>query len=227
MRIYMEIRGCTGGDEANLFAQELMRMYFKFCRKHSLKCDIVNSQGDIVLLIDGKEKWISLLINETGVHKVQRPSVTSKNNKTHTSTASVAVLEVPKVKTFLIDEHDITFSAFRGTGCGGQHRNKTDSAVRAKHEPTGITVVCQNERSQHQNKAYALEILESKLSQLEKKQDKNKFNQQRYQQIGSGERAEARRNYNFFRSEVIDYKSNKNLNLKDILEKGKLELFAD
>lgn len=224
MKIYMELRGATGGLEADLFAEELLIMYLKFAKKNNINCEIINEGKTKVILFEGKEKHLNVLLAENGVHKVQRISKTSSKDKMHTSTASVAIIPVYESTKIQINENDIEITNFKGSGPGGQHRNKTESGVRIKHIPTGIIVTCSNGRSQHQNKLTVMEILYSKLITINKTLDKNKENNDRKKQIGMGMREEARRTYNYVRNEVIDSISNKKYSLKEIINKANLNL---
>lgn len=218
MKMYLELRACTGGDEAQNFARELLTVYLKYARKNNLKSEIISEGKTITVLIEGKESIISPLLTEDGVHKVQRMS----KGKLHTSTVSVAVLPVSTHKKIQIKDTELKFDAYRGSGNGGQHRNTTDSAIRLTHIPTGIVVYCENERSQHQNKALAREILESKLQEIQRQKELKIQNNNRHKQVGMGDRAESRRTYNYIRGEVVDNRTNKTCALKEIINKANL-----
>ena len=224
MKIYMELRGCSGGLEADMFAEELLVMYLKFAKKNNINCEIIDDNKTKIILFEGKEKDINPLLTENGVHRVQRVSKTSSKDKMHTSTASVAIMPVYPIKKFSIKEEELEISNFKASGAGGQHRNKTESAVRIKHLLTGIIVTCSNERSQHQNKEIAMEILYSKLHKITEENNKNKENNNRKNQIGSGAREESRRTYNYVRSEVTDDVTGKKCSLKEIMNKVELNL---
>lgn len=175
-------------------------------------------------MFDGKEKNLKPLLAENGVHKVQRISKTSSKDKMHTSTASVAIMPIIGNNDIKINNNDIEITNFKGSGPGGQHRNKTESGVRVRHIPTGIIVTCSNGRSQYQNKITVMEILLSKLYSIAKNINQNKENSNRKVQIGTGNREEARRTYNYIRNEVTDNISGKKCTLKDIINKVNLDL---
>ena len=224
MKIYMELRGCSGGLEADIFAEELMVMYLKFAKKNNINCEIINEGKTKIVLFEGKSLDMNPLLTENGVHRVQRVSKTSSKDKVHTSTASVAILQVQGKNTFTINEDELEISNFRASGAGGQHRNKTESAVRIKHKPTGIIVTCSNERSQHQNKAFAMEILYLRLYKIEQDNNNNRVNNNRKDQIGMGMREESRRTYNYIRGEVVDIITGKKCSLKEVMDKTNLSL---
>lgn len=217
-KLYMELRGCTGGDEALAFANDLLSVYLKYARKNDIKADLVSANKTTIILFQGKDLVIEPLLSEGGVHRVQRVS----KGKLHTSTVSVAVLPVTTTSKVSINPNDLRIDNYRGSGAGGQHRNTTDSAVRITHIPTGIVVCCENERSQYQNKAFALEILQSKLEQNLLAKENQKMNSNRHKQVGSGDRAEARRTYNYVRSEVTDDITNTRCSLKDFMDKANI-----
>jgi len=224
MKIYMELRGCSGGLEADMFAEELLVMYLKFAKKNNISCEIIDDNKTKIILFEGKEKDINPLLTENGVHRVQRISKTSSKDKMHTSTASVAIMPIYSMNNFSIKDEELEISNFKASGAGGQHRNKTESAVRIKHLPTGIIVTCSNERSQHQNKAIAMEILYSKLHRIFEESNRNKENNDRKNQISSGTREESRRTYNYVRSEVTDDVTGKKCSLREIMNKVELNL---
>ena len=224
MKIYMELRGCSGGLEAEMFAEELLIMYIKYAKKNDINCEIINDGKTKMILFEGKEKDINPLLTENGVHRVQRVSKTSSKDKVHTSTASIAIMPVCQMNNFSINEDELEISNFRASGAGGQHRNKTESAVRIKHKPTGIIITCSNERSQHQNREIAMEILYSRLYKIEQENNKNKENGNRKSQIGTGMCEEARRTYNYIRNEVVDVLTGKKCPLKEIMDKVNLNL---
>lgn len=219
-KLYMELRGCTGGDEALAFANDLLCTYLKYARKNDIKTELVSANKTIIVLFKGKDLVIEPLLSEGGVHRVQRVS----KGKLHTSTVSVAILPVTTTNKVSINANDLRIDNYRGSGAGGQHRNTTDSAVRITHLPTGIVVCCENERSQHQNKAFALEILQSKLEASLLDKENKKTNSNRHKQVGSGDRPEARRTYNYIRSEVTDDITNKRCSLKDFMDKANISL---
>lgn len=223
--VILEIRSAAGGDEAGLFANDLYRMYTRYATSCNWKVqELDRTEGGIgniktvVAKVSGKGVWDKLK-NESGVHRVQRVPKTESSGRIHTSTATVAVLPEVKESELKINPEDIEFEAFRSGGHGGQNVNKVSTAVRLKHIPSGITVTCQAERSQHQNRELAMEILCSKLYQLEEEKKQQEIIGTRRAQVGTGERSEKIRTYNFPQNRVTDHKINKSwYNLEDILD---------
>lgn len=221
----LEIRSAAGGDEAGLFATDLLRMYSRFSANNNWKIEELDrSEGalsqikEIVLKITGKGAF-SALQKESGVHRVQRVPKTESSGRIHTSTATVAVLPQVSEKEVIISPADIEFEAFRAGGAGGQNVNKVSTAVRLKHIPTGIVVTCQTERSQLQNRENALSLLRSKLWEINQQQLAGSIDKQRAMQVGTGERSEKIRTYNFPQNRVTDHRLNKSWhNLDKILE---------
>ena len=229
----VEIRAGTGGNEATLFVAVLFRMYQKYAEKMGWKFEILSvshssleGYKEIMASISGKGVYKSLKY-ESGVHRVQRIPVTESSGRIHTSAATVAVLPEAEDVDLKIDDKDIRIDVYRASGAGGQHVNTTDSAVRVTHIPTGITVV-QSEKSQHQNKAKSLKILRSKLYELERQKKDTERAELRRGQIGSGDRSERIRTYNYPQSRITDHRINLTVyNLEETVSEGELEQFVD
>ncbi len=212
--IIIEIRAGTGGEEAALFAADLFRMYNRYAERNNWKSEIIDSNEtdigglkEMIFQIRGRSVF-SKLKYESGVHRVQRVPSTESGGRIHTSTATVAVLPEASETEVKIDPADLRIDTYRASGAGGQHVNKTDSAVRIVHEPTGIVVAVQKGRSQHQNKARALEILRARLYEMYSSKAENEITETRRTQIGTGERSEKIRTYNYPQNRVTDHRIN-------------------
>ena len=210
--VICEIRGGAGGDEAALFAGTLFRMYSMYAERKHWKLEVLNENEtelggykEISFMITGKGAY-SRLKFESGVHRVQRVPDTEASGRIHTSTATVAVLPVVEDVEIDINPADIRMEVFRSSGAGGQHINKTSSAVRLIHEPTGIVVECQTERSQFQNKDNAMKMLKTKLYDIEKQKQDSEISNARKSQVGSGDRSEKIRTYNYPQGRITDHR---------------------
>ncbi len=231
--VILEIRAGAGGEEAALFAQDLFRMYSRYAERKGWKVEILslNETGlggfkEVVAMISGKGAY-SRLKYESGVHRVQRIPVTESGGRIHTSTATVAILPEAEEVDIEINEKDLKIDTYRSSGAGGQHVNTTDSAVRITHIPTGIVVTCSNERSQIQNRIKAMKILRARLKELYEREQKEKLDSARRSQVGSGDRSEKIRTYNFPEGRVTDHRIKLTLyNLQEFLD-GDLDEMID
>ena len=231
--VIVEIRGGAGGDEAALFAASLFRMYGQYAEGHRWKSEILslNENGlggfkEIVFMIQGKGAY-SRLKYESGVHRVQRIPVTESGGRIHTSTVTVAVLPEAEDLDVEIDMNDVRVDVFRSSGNGGQSVNTTDSAVRVTHAPTGIVISCQDEKSQLKNRDKAMKILRAKLYDLEQSRQQAQLSAERKSQVGTGDRSERIRTYNYPQSRVTDHRVSLTLHRLDAVLDGDLDEIMD
>ncbi|MCS4504107.1 Peptide chain release factor RF1 [wastewater metagenome] len=228
--IYLEIRAGTGGDEAALFAGDLFRMYSRYAEHQGWRVEIVSdSPGEhggykeLIARVSGESVY-SRLKFESGAHRVQRVPETESQGRIHTSACTVAVLpEADEIEEIEINPADLKVDTFRASGAGGQHVNKTDSAVRMTHLPTGIVVECQDERSQHKNRAKALSLIQAKIMARERDAQVSEQTQARRQLVGSGDRSERIRTYNFPQGRVTDHRINLTLYKLEEIMAGNLD----
>ena len=228
--VIIEIRGAAGGDEANIFAGDLFRMYTKNTEKKGFSYQVYNSIdgtaggfSQIEFIVKGKGAY-SLLKYESGSHRVQRVPVTESNGRLQTSTATVLVMpEADEDLEIEINPNDLRIDIYRSSGCGGQGVNTTDSAVRITHLPTNTVVTCQNERSQIQNKEQAMKVLKSRLYEMQEQEKAEKEGKERRSKIGTGDRAEKIRTYNYPQNRVTDHRINLTIMQLDRIMQGKLD----
>jgi peptide chain release factor 1 len=228
--IFLEIRAGTGGDEAALFAADLFRMYGKFAERRGWQVEILSAHEselggykEVIARLIGHGAY-SLLKFESGAHRVQRVPATESQGRIHTSACTVAVLpEADEITDIDINPADLKVDTFRASGAGGQHVNKTDSAIRITHLPTGVVVECQDERSQHKNRARALSLLKARLLQTERDRQVSEQAQTRKLLVGSGDRSERIRTYNFPQGRVTDHRINLTLYKLDAVLEGDLD----
>jgi peptide chain release factor 1 len=231
--VVMEIRAGAGGEEAALFASSLLRMYTMYAQSRGWKCETVNTNPTEIggmkeaeFLIEGADAF-SRLKYESGVHRVQRVPETESQGRIQTSTVTVAVLPEAEEVELRIDPKDLQIDTYRSSGAGGQHVNKTESAIRITHIPTGIVVECQDERSQYKNKDRAMKILRSKLYGLEQEKQRSAIAAERRSQVGSGDRSERIRTYNFPQGRVTDHRIGLTLYKIDSIMDGGLDELID
>jgi peptide chain release factor 1 len=231
--ILLEIRAGTGGEEAGLFAGDLFRMYSKFAEKQGWRMEILSRHytgvggfKEIIALIEGKRVYSQLKF-ESGVHRVQRVPITESQGRIHTSTVTVAILPEAEEVDVQIDSNDLRIDIFRSSGPGGQSVNTTDSAVRVTHLPTGMVVSCQDEKSQHKNKAKALKILRARLMDKAQQEKQTEISEKRRNQVGTGERSERIRTYNFPQGRVTDHRIGLTLYRLEYVLEGELDEIID
>ena len=227
--VIVEVRGAAGGSEANIFAGDLFRMYMKYAESKKWKLEVTNAEendaggfSQVEFTLSGDSVY-SFMKYESGAHRVQRVPQTESQGRVHTSTATVVVLPEADEIDFSLDMNDVRVDTYRSSGAGGQSVNTTDSAVRLTHEPTGVIVTCQDGKSQHENKASALRILKARLydKMLQDKADKE--GEERRSKIGSGDRSEKIRNYNYPQNRVTDHRIGFSLLQLDRVMEGKLD----
>jgi peptide chain release factor 1 len=232
--VFLEIRAGTGGDESALFAGDLLRMYARFAERHRFKTETVSASAselggykEVILRVEGQGVYSKLKF-ESGGHRVQRVPETEAQGRIHTSACTVAVIaEADPIADITISPTDIRIDTFRASGAGGQHVNKTDSAVRITHIPTGIVVECQDDRSQHRNRAQAMAVLASRLLDRERSERARSEAAQRKSLVGSGDRSERIRTYNFPQGRVTDHRINLTLYKIDAVMDGDLDEIVD
>ena len=232
--IFLEIRAGTGGDEAAIFAGDLLKMYLRYAESMNWQVEILNEREgehggykEVIARIEGKQVYGNLKF-ESGAHRVQRVPQTESQGRIHTSACTVAVLpEINDIDAIEIEKSDLRVDTYRASGAGGQHVNKTDSAVRLTHIPSGLVVECQDERSQHKNKARAMSLLQSRLLDKAQSEQFQEQAERRKIQIGSGDRSEKIRTYNFPDGRVTDHRINLTLHRLTQIMAGELSSIVD
>jgi peptide chain release factor 1 len=228
--LFLEIRAGTGGDESGLFAGDLFRMYSRYAERQRWKVEVVSANEsevggykEIIAKIEGYGAYSKLKF-ESGVHRVQRVPDTETQGRIHTSACTVAILaEADEVSDVVINPAEIRIDTYRASGAGGQHINKTDSAVRITHLPTGIVVECQDDRSQHKNKAQAMSVLVARIKDAEVRAQQSKIASERKSLIGSGDRSERIRTYNYPQGRITDHRINLTLYKIDAITEGDMD----
>jgi len=228
--IFLEVRAGTGGDEAAIFAGDLFRMYSRYAERNHWQVEVLSESlgehggyKEVIARLVGTGAY-SRLKFESGAHRVQRVPETESQGRVHTSAATVAIIpEPPESEAIVINTNDLRIDTFRASGAGGQHVNKTDSAVRLTHIPTGVVVECQDERSQHKNKARAMSLLQARLVNAEQEKQRKEQAQTRKSLVGSGDRSERIRTYNFPQGRITDHRINLTLYKLDEFMQGDLD----
>jgi len=229
--VFLEVRAGTGGDEASIFAGNLVRMYLRYAEKRNWKYELISESlgehggyKEIIIRLIGDNVYSNLKF-ESGAHRVQRVPETESQGRVHTSACTIAIMpEVPLQGDVQLESKDLRIDTYRASGAGGQHVNKTDSAVRITHIPTGVVVECQDERSQHKNKAKALALLTARISEAQKAKQRQEQAQTRRDLVGTGDRSERIRTYNYPQGRITDHRINLTVyKLLDVME-GELDV---
>ena len=232
--IYLEVRAGTGGDEAAIFAGDLFRMYSRYAETQDWQIEIISAHHgehggfkEVIARVSGQNVYAQLKF-ESGTHRVQRVPETESQGRVHTSACTIAIMpEVDEINEIQISSDDLRIDTYRSSGAGGQHVNKTDSAIRITHLPTGVVVECQDERSQHKNRAKAMTLLKTRLLDAEQSKQRQEQAQTRKSLVGSGDRSERIRTYNFPQGRLTDHRINLTIyQLNDIME-GHLSVIVD
>ena len=232
--VYLEVRAGTGGDEAAIFAGDLFRMYSRYAEKNGWKIEIVSARNsdqggykEIISRVAGEDVYKNLKF-ESGVHRVQRVPDTESQGRIHTSACTVAILAEPdEVEAIEINKADLRVDTFRASGSGGQHVNKTDSAIRLTHLPTGLVVECQDERSQHKNRARAMSLLQARLNTIAEDTAAQAHSDERRNLVGSGDRSERIRTYNYPQGRMTDHRINLTLYKLDEFMQGDINIVIE
>lgn len=232
--VFLEVRAGTGGDEASIFSGDIFRMYSRYAETQRWKVEIVSASDgehggykEVIARIVGEGAYSKLKF-ESGAHRVQRVPATESQGRIHTSACTVAVMpEMDEVDDIIINKSDLRIDTFRASGAGGQHVNKTDSAIRLTHIPTGVVVECQEERSQHKNRAKAMSVLHARLQKIEDEKRQQEEASTRRNLVGSGDRSERIRTYNYPQSRVTDHRINLTLYRLDEVLHGDINLILD